>query len=819
MSPSSRFVLLLPVSLGLLAATPAADPVGSVVPSRSWDILSLHLDITVDPDARTVQGTARYTARPLHPGPLVLDRVDIDILEVRGRDTAAPPHRVEPGKLVIGADSDHLGADGTLDFEVDFLARPWTGVHFRSAPVDAYAEVWTQGQRDDHHHWFPSWDHPNERFDYTGTVHAPDGWRAHTNSGHDLPNYLIMFAAGPYKEIVHATDPTTRVWVPPNTPADAIDHVLDPVPAMKAHFHERTGQQYPWGDYLQVFVQRFLYFGMENTGATINAARALTDSRVARTRPRVENLIAHELAHQWFGDLLTCETWRDLWLNEGFATFMAGDYVAMRHTRSEDQEAAWAEMVLRWHQHSAQQPQPMARRWHHEGGADAHNVYNRGAATLGMLQAQLGDDTFWRGVQAYVEQHAHGSVETVDLRRAMEQVSGRDLRGFFQQWTERTGSPTLTVSERHVGDELVVTVKQETSETMPVFHIPVEVTVAVGGERVTASDWMDDDTLQLRLPITGEVQWVAIDPHGAVLGKWTHSQAAARLEAQALNAPPVARLRAIDALSETDASQALETILINPDEPLPYRTAAADALGKQRASGPLLESVGSDDDAVRLAVAGALGSCPDPAVVPVLKRMASSDRNPDIRGAALAALAKVAPEQAVRQARIALRATELESTWLVSEAAEVLGGHGTAKDLGLLLRPDQPFKNRNASLRAAARWVRSQPDPAVRKSTGARVARAAEALLADLDLRTRQDAIHVLSQIGDDASISLLEAHRRATRVESEQDSAARAIRAISGRSEPEWRDPAAEQAATLEHLERRVNELEKRLDEQEDRH
>ncbi len=176
----------------LVRAAPQPDGRGAHAPDRPYDILALHLDITVEPDQGIVRGTARYTARPLHAGPLVLDRVDVDITAVRGIDTAAPPHRVHPGHLVIDATTEHLGEDGTLDVEIDFVAHPWTGAHFRgAAPADSYPEVWTQGEQIDHRHWFPAYDHPNERFDYTGTVHAPDGWRAVTNSGHDLPTMVL----------------------------------------------------------------------------------------------------------------------------------------------------------------------------------------------------------------------------------------------------------------------------------------------------------------------------------------------------------------------------------------------------------------------------------------------------------------------------------------------------------------------------------------------------------------------------------------------------------------------------------------------------
>ena len=813
-------LLVLLTLPALSAGAPQPDARGTVAPARAYDILALHLDTRVDPVTRTVQGTARYKARRLHDAPLVLDRVDIDITAVRGLDTAPPPHRLRPGHLVIDATTDHIGEDGTLDFEIDFVARPWTGVHFRGdAPADRFSEVWTQGQLRDHQHWFPAWDHPNDRFDYTGTISGPPGWRAVTNSGHDLPTYLIMFAMGPYDEHVHSDDPSTRVWVAPGTARDAIQPVLDPVPAMKAHFAERTGMAYPWGDYLQVFVQRFLYGGMENTGATINSDRALVSSHVQTTRPRIETLVAHELAHQWFGDLLTCRTWRDLWLNEGFATFMAADYVVERHGSEQAQAAARAELVDRWYARSRAQPHPMARRWHHGAGPDNHNVYSRGAATLWMLQSELGEAAFWAGVRRYVAQHAHGSVETVDLRRAFESETGRDLTGFFQQWTETTGSPELSVQERRTDDTLVVTVQQKRSKDRPLFHLPVEVHVSTDAGVVTARDWMDGDTLQLRVPVQGTVRWVAIDPRGAVLADWKHKQSAVRLEAMASEAPAYARIQAIRALGETDAATALTAILADETAPPPFRRAAADALGEQRNAHALQAAAITPVDEVRLAVAKALGQCAGTVASDALRRLASSDPNPDVRGAALSSLARVSPATAVRLARQNIRLGGHDNIRLVASAAGVLGEYGSARDLKLLTDARLPLRNRVTALEAAAGWVQQQPDDALREAHGRTVARSAEALLDDADLRTRQRAIGVLRRVGDASSIPKLEAHRRATRVEQEQTAARAAVRAIRTRDRPEYVDPEAERDARLAELEERIDTLEKELERWEDHH
>ena len=346
-----------------LAASPTPDARNALVPDRVFDLVRLELDLTLQPEARAVEGTATFHLKRLGPGPLVLDQVALDVAAVE-QAGAALTFALRGEQLVIDVPQANRGVD-VPPVTVRYRAVPRTGLHWRlpgPGSVDAHAEVWTQGEQYDHRHWFPSFDHPNERFAYEGKITAPPGWRVHTNSGPDLVNYLVMVAAGDYTELRHPADPSLVLWVPPGTPAEATDRVLDPLPAMRALFEVRTGQPWPWGEYLQVYAQRFPYGGMENTGATINDARQLVDDRVGH-RPRTERVVAHELAHQWFGDLLTCRTFRELWLNEGFATFMEAEWE--RHQHGEHAYAARLDDWTRW----SQSGPALAGRFHQPDGA------------------------------------------------------------------------------------------------------------------------------------------------------------------------------------------------------------------------------------------------------------------------------------------------------------------------------------------------------------------------------------------------------------------------------------------------------------------
>jgi len=795
-------LLLLPTAGG--AAPVAPDARGAVVPDRSFDMTALRLDLALLPDQRAVEGTATWTVRRLGPGPLVLDQVELEGIEVT-LDGRALTWRRQGDTLEIEVPGD----GGAV--QVRYRATPRSGLHWRAPGPDSpdtYAEVWSQGEAEENRYWFPSYDHPNDRFVYEGHFTAPPGWKVLTNApGTDLVNYLVMVAAGPYE--VHR-DAASEVWVPPGTPEADWRPALDPIGPMMEHFRVRTGVPWPWGPYRQVFVQRFLYSGMENTTATVEADRLLAPPGTRATRPRNEQVFAHELAHQWYGDLLTCRDWRELWLNEGFATFFEGDWTASR------QGPERAAAIRRgWMRASLGDGSLAGRYWRGPDTPRHHNVYAKGASVLTMLRVLLGEDTFWAGIRAYTTTHSLDLVHTRDLQVAMEDASGLSLDWFFQQWVELPYVPSLSARWRMEGTDLVLDLEQLDLGERPVYTLPLDLEIGGQAGAEQRRVWMEGPKLSVRLPRTSPPAYVAVDATGGLLANLTVQQDPEAWEAQLASPSPAARLQAIAALGATSRVDPLAQLLQRPG-PLAIREAAAAALGEQRSTAPLLSALADPDPLIRLAAARALVPAARAGDAAALTRLLRAEGSVDVRASLLEALAGAAPPEAAAVARrvLAGRADDAE----VSVAARVLGDAGKLTDLPLLLQAPARRDRRLGGLRAAARVAQRLPESTERTEALARVARSAELLLQDLDLRGREGGVAVLGEVGERRSEPVLEQFVREEEVRELQEAARRALTAIRGRATAP--SPAPNEVdARLRDMAARLDALEQAATRAEERH
>ena len=789
------FVLLTTVLSTGFAEPIEPDPRGMAGPDRTFDLKALHLDLTLEPEKKRVFGTARVEVERLYEGPLVLNQVELDISQVRTGETDLT-WRTRGEKLIIE------GVDQSAVIDITYRATPRAGLHFREkdgVSTDQYSEVWSQGENMYNRHWFPSWDYPNDRFVYTGDIKAPKGWKVITNSGIEMVNYLVMVAAAPYE--IYGSG-TNEVWVPPNTPKKNVDAVMEHIPSMHKHFKERTGVEYPWENYRQIFVQRFIYGGMENTTATIMNDRYLRTAIVPETNASAQDVIAHELAHQWYGDLLTCRSWRELWLNEGFATFFASDW----HQTILGEEH-YAQSVRRWFR-SSSTPYSLAGRYHQGKGDEGRGVYVKGASVLNMLRGMLGEEVFWKAIQKYTKKYQNQLVETSDLQRVFEDVSGRNLGWFFQQWVELPHVPDLSVRWSHGEEVLRITVTQKSSSEQPQYTLPIEVEIGTKEGVVTHKDWLESSDIQLSIPMKEAPEYVAFDPKKAVLANVTYSQESQAWAKQIQSPSAHARLDAIYGLKESKGAKELEEILNDRSKHVVLRKTAAKQLGELGEAKRLLKGLDDDDPRVRMGCIQGLSKTTYVEALPALQKRFKSDTNLQVRGSALEAIASIAPQKALSLAR-----KELKRSILVRETIydmlSVFRAHGSLSDIPNILDYGKRHGVRATVLWSLIRILERESLGPKRTAMRKKIARYTDELLYDNNQRVRETAIRVLREVGDTKSIAHLKKVMFTETLSSFHESAQKSIKDIRSRKDSVTAKTPSEEEARLKELEDRLQKLE----------
>jgi aminopeptidase N len=640
---------------------------------RAFDVVHVKIEIDVDVAKKRIAGTATHTIRPFADD---MKTAEFDVAELDvARVTAGGKrcrHHVEGGKLVVELPAPaKKGRD--LDVAVSYSGSPRRGLYFiapDSDRPDKRVEVWSQGQDEDSRFWFPCVDYPNEKqtTEVIATVpagmkalsngkmlkHAKDA-RAKTETFHwrlDVPHvaYLVTLVVGRYEvfETKWRGVPVTY-WAPEGRMAD-VRRTLARTPQMIALFSQKTGVPYPYPQYAQVFVQDFIFGGMENTSATTLTDTAIVD-RTSEKEVWMDGLVAHELGHQWFGDWVTCRDWSHGWLNEGFATFM--ETVWKRHVDGEDevayyrmgeQEAYLAEDARSYRRAI------VWKRYHDPIEIFDRHLYQKGACVLHMLSQELGEDVFWRCIRTYLERHAKGSVLTDDLRRAIEDVTGRNMEWFFEQWVMKGGHPDLVVSVKPGKDSVVLRIdqKQPVDELTSKFRFQVGVRVETEKGAVVQTLRVEDSPQSFEIPVKGKVKWVAVDPGAHLLhgGKVEQSEEA-WIAALAGDKDGATRVRAARALVENATPAAVKALAkaLGGDALWFVRAEAATALGGIKgaaARDALVAAVGQPDARVRRAVAAALGGFrgDEKAAAAVASRLTAVEKSPGVLHEAAVALGR-----------------------------------------------------------------------------------------------------------------------------------------------------------------------------------
>lgn len=758
---------------------------------RHFRITHVDLAVTVDVERQRVEGVVEHHVELLPHGEakrtIELDQHDLTISAVAVGGKPAE-FSISDGRVAIAVP---VAAGTTFVVRVTFAAeRPQKGMFF-IAPDAAQGRVamaWTQGAMEDHSHWFPAYDSPNNLSTYRIAIRHRanllaaangeresrsehgDSWATtvfHQRKAHVL--YLVNVAVG---DFVAVDDPSGTVpithYVPRGHEAGAPAMFRSTAFAIR-WLGDFVGVPYVWSRYGHVVVHGFMWGGMENTTLTTITDRGLMDATIQqREDVDIDSLVVHELVHQWYGDLLTMKAWSDIWLNESFATYLeARGTAAWRASRGDGAEADVLALEL-WNNKQAyldedgnRYRRPLVTNRY----ADAYELFDRvayekGSLVLHHLCRLLGEDRFRAALKLYTERHAHDLVETADWRQAIEDVTGEPLDWFFAQWVHRAGHPVLKVSWRHdpTRAHLIIEIEQTqaASDADQVFRLRSDVAFLVGDAVQHATIDLQRAKETIILPCTTAPTWVVVDPVGNLPSEWQEEGGTDELIAR-LNDVRVGaygRARAAVVLAKRHPTPALVaglTSAASDGQPELVRSEAIAALGAVRGSDAraalLTLATTVKEPRLRRAVAKALGAFRDDAqVAERLEALATAETSQLTAGELLAARGATEYPGATP----VLRAWLKRDSWNQRLRAAVLRGLGASGEapaiddaLGVLADDSQVDAVLGAAAAAAAQLgARHLP-------ARDRVRRAIERRLEHPSLAVRSSAARALGTLGD----------------------------------------------------------------------
>ena len=575
---------------------PQTRPVYREAYKRTHDLLHTKLELKFDWAKEQVMGVATLRLTPLfNPQQmLTLDAkgFQFNSIKMNGRalsydygedaqqvtiDLGRPFNRGEEYTLVIDyvATPEQSGGSAAITSDKGlFFINP-------DGSEDKPQQIWTQGETENNSRWFPTIDKPNERCTQEIYVTVQDKYKTLSNgllvsstpagSGMrtdywkmDLPHapYLFALIVGEF-DIVE-----DQAWNgrPVNYYMEKgwKDHAKDIYPytrEMLTFFSDVTGVEYPWPKYSQVAVRDYVSGAMENTTAVIFGEFMHGTKRDLVDVDRNEKIVAHEMFHHWFGDYVTCESWSNLTLNEGFANYSEFLWMEEKHGL----DAAMDHMLDERSGYfgSVARGEPHELIWYDyedkEQMFDAHS-YNKGGAVLHMLRDYVGDDAFFATLQHYLTENQYSPVEVDELRMAFEETTGEDLNWFFDQWFLSAGHPSLSLTTEYRDGRSYLTVEQtqSTDNNVPaVFRLPTKVYVYSNGSATPAMyDIVVDERKQtFDFPASVKPDVVIFDPNHAILAQYDYAKEASALARQYQVAPNyVDRYLTVQRLGNGDAS-------------------------------------------------------------------------------------------------------------------------------------------------------------------------------------------------------------------------------------------------------------------------
>ncbi|MEZ5346794.1 MAG: M1 family metallopeptidase [Pyrinomonadaceae bacterium] len=514
---------------------------------RTYDVQHYLIRLNFDRKQKAVNGDVVITLKPLAAGFRILD-LDAENLNIRSItfDNSPAPLKfvASKGKIAIDLGTEFVPGD-EISVRIKYSARPKKGIYFVDAETERgrvvrAAQIWTQGESQETHHWLPSFDFPDDKAttekyitvnkgetvigngEFLGQIANTDG----TTTFHykmPVPHslYLTSFIVGKY---VKVSDSYRGIplgyYVYPNEKLLA-QKAFGKTKDMFRIFEDATGIEYPYNKYDQTMVAAFQFGGMENITATTMADTEIMMAKFKFGEGLVEDLVSHELAHSWFGNMVTCRNWAELWLNESFATFMEAVFREKMYGRK-DYIRKIADDANEYFAYANGLGTPQHGLFNTLADPDDDDTmfdpitYQKGSAVVHTLREELGDEVFWKAVNKYLEDYRFANVETTDLKKVMEEVSGRNLGWFFDQWVYAEGFPKIKVTQIYRTSTKTLELRflqvhKPDSDTPAVFKLPFDIDISVGNASVRKKISLDKRDQTVSIQLDGKPDRVAFD--------------------------------------------------------------------------------------------------------------------------------------------------------------------------------------------------------------------------------------------------------------------------------------------------------------------
>ncbi len=563
---------------------------------RLHDLIHTKLEVKFDWANQQLMGLATLQLKPYFykQDELILDAKGFDIRSVslvEGANKSALNYEYDGWQMTIDLDREYTSEEHFF-IEIDYVAKPTTLPQQGSAAIESSQglyfinplanekekpqQIWTQGETEANSAWFPTIDSPNEKTTQELFITVDNKYTTLSNGNlvYSLMNddetrtdywkldqphapYLAMMAVGEFTkvedswEVPGGEEIEVNYYLEDNY-SDYADDIFGNTPEMLTYFSQLLNYPYPWPKYSQIIVRDFVSGAMENTTASVFMEDLLvTDKELLDFQ--WDDIIAHELFHHWFGNLVTCESWSNLALNEAFATY--GEYLWYEYKYGEE-EADYHQWKSRQsYFEEAKEKQVDLIRFTYEDKEDMfdNHSYDKGGLVLHMLREYVGGKAFFKALELYLKANEFGTAEVHDLRKAFEEVSGEDLNWFFNQWFLAAGHPKLEISHSQQDGLLTIEVRQtQDLGKTPVFNLPVTLGIWVNEEK----NWeypveINANYEKFEFEIEDTVQLVLFDTEQQLLAEVRHEKSIDELIFQYYHGGKLlARYNALEKLGE-----------------------------------------------------------------------------------------------------------------------------------------------------------------------------------------------------------------------------------------------------------------------------